>query len=121
MKKYEVEINGELYEVSVRELETDTDMTYAQSEEKPAPVKQEKPTAQSSASGDSTEIRAPMAGTIFKIQATPGQKVSQGDTLLVLEAMKMENEVVAPRDGVVQEVHVRANERVASDQLLVTL
>jgi biotin carboxyl carrier protein len=121
MKKYEVEINGERYEVSVRELEADADMAHTQSEEKPTPEKQEAPPVQPHAGGGNAVIRAPMAGTILKIHATPGQKVSQGDTLLVLEAMKMENEVVAPEDGVIQEVHVRENERVASDQLLVTL
>jgi biotin carboxyl carrier protein len=62
-----------------------------------------------------------MAGTILSVQVNPGDAVTQGDTLVVLEAMKMENEVVAPADGVVGEIFVGANERVESDQLLLTI
>lgn len=120
MKKYEIEINGELYEVSVRELEADADMPSVQTAEKPTPVVENETPALASTT-DGTDVSAPMSGTILKINAQPGQKVSQGDTLLVLEAMKMENDVVAPTAGTVQAVHVQENERVSSDQLLVTI
>ena len=132
MKKYEIEINNEVYRVTVKELPADTDMTSpapapapapAQATEqatpaaKPTPVTQ--PAQATSASG--TEVRAPMSGTIYKVVVSPGQAVSKGDVLIILEAMKMENEIVAPRDGVVGEIHVSPNESVQSDQLLLTI
>lgn len=132
MKKYEIEINNEVYRVTVKELPADTDMTTpapapAQATEqateqatpaaKPTPVTQ--PAQATSTSG--TEVKAPMSGTIYKVVVSPGQAVSKGDALIILEAMKMENEIVAPRDGVVGEIHVSPNESVQSDQLLLTI
>lgn len=125
MKKYEIEINNEVYRVTVKELPADTDMTtpaqatpeQATPAAKPTPVTQ--PAQATSASG--TEVKAPMSGTIYKVVVSPGQAVSKGDVLIILEAMKMENEIVAPRDGVVGEIHVSPNESVQSDQLLLTI
>lgn len=123
MKKYEIEINNEVYRVSVKELAVDTDMSNGQS----APNVQAQahtstePSAQPAATGDGSEIKAPMAGTILSVNVSPGQNVTQGDTLIVLEAMKMENEIVAPTDGVVGEVFVNSSDRVESDQVLLTI
>lgn len=122
MKKYEIEINNEIYRVSVKELEADADMSTGQTTPEPqAAQTSTEPSAQPAVTGDGAEIKAPMAGTILKVSVTPGQTVSQGDTLVVLEAMKMENEVVAPKDGVVGEIFVGTNERVESDQVLLTI
>lgn len=117
MKKYEIEINNEVYRVSVKELDADADMNTGQS----APAPAAEPTPAPTVSADGTEVKAPMAGTILKVNVTPGQTIAQGDTLVVLEAMKMENEVVAPADGVVGEIFVNANQRVESDQVLLTI
>lgn len=123
MKKYEIEINNEVYRVSVKELAADADMSSGQS----APNTQAQthtstePSAQPAATGDGSEIKAPMAGTILSVNVSPGQNVTQGDTLIVLEAMKMENEIVAPADGVVGEIFVNSNDRVESDQVLLTI
>ncbi len=123
MKKYEIEINNEVYRVSVKELAADADMSNGQS----APNVQAQthtstePSAQPAATGDGSEIKAPMAGTILSVNVSPGQNVTQGDTLVVLEAMKMENEIVAPTDGVVGEVFVNSSDRVESDQVLLTI
>lgn len=123
MKKYEIEINNEVYRVSVKELAVDTDMSNGQS----APNVQAQahtstePSAQPAATGDGSEIKAPMAGTILSVNVSLGQNVTQGDTLIVLEAMKMENEIVAPTDGVVGEVFVNSSDRVESDQVLLTI
>lgn len=122
MKKYEIEINNEVYRVSVKELEADADMSTSQTATEPQAIQTStEPSAQSASTGESSEVKAPMAGTILKVSVTPGQTVSQGDTLVILEAMKMENEVVAPKDGVVGEIFVSANERVESDQVLLTI
>lgn len=119
MKKYEIEINNEVYRVSVKELSDDADMSSGHTE--PEAANEPTPAAQSSAPTEGTEVNAPMAGTILKVNVSAGDSVSEGDTLVVLEAMKMENEIVAPGDGVVGEVFVSANDRVESDQILLTI
>lgn len=127
MKKYEIEINSEVYHVSVKELDADADMSSEQMPTEPEPVDESVTESEPTESvaqrttGDGTEVKAPMPGTILKVSVSPGQSVSQGDTLVVLEAMKMENEVVAPADGVVDDILVSANDRVESDQLLLTI
>ena len=66
-------------------------------------------------------IKAPIPGLIIKTPIEPGQVLAEGDTLLILEAMKMENELRAPRAGVVHEVRVKPGDQVALGQVLVTL
>lgn len=70
-------------------------------------------------SGD--PITAPMPGTIVKLVAAPGAAVKKGQTVVVLEAMKMENEIVAPRDGVVGQILVSTGKSVATGDVLATL
>lgn len=123
MKKYEIEINNEVYRVSVKELSADADMSNNKtvSDTDTEKIKSTEPAAMPDTSEDGTEIKAPMAGTILNINVSIGQNVSQGDTLIVLEAMKMENEIVAPADGVVTDIFVSSNDRVESDQILLTI
>ena len=64
---------------------------------------------------------APMAGTILRILVKEGQRVKKGENLIVLEAMKMENEIVADEDGVVRRILVKENDSVESDQALLIL
>ena len=64
---------------------------------------------------------APMAGTILRILVKEGQRVKKGENLIVLEAMKMENEIVADEDGVIRRILVKANDSVESDQPLLIL
>ena len=123
MKNYEIEINNEVYRVSVKDLSAEADMSNQQTDpeaetEKSTPTESTPPPAPP---GDGTEVTGPMAGTILSVQVSAGQEVVQGDTLIVLEAMKMENEIVAPADGVVGEIYVQSNDRVESDQVLLTL
>lgn len=113
MKNYEIEIDGQVYHVTVRELPDDADMGPAKT------AKQESPATQAQATGH--VITAPMAGTILRVLVQPGQSVKAGDNLLILEAMKMENEIVAPSDGVIKEIHVKPNEAVDSDQVLLLM
>lgn len=65
------------------------------------------------------QVKAPMPGVVNDIYVTPGQAVERGDRLLLLEAMKMNNEIRAPRSGVVQEVRVEKGQRVNKDDVLV--
>lgn len=125
MKNYEIEVNNEIYRVSVKELSDDADMSNEQAVSTPNKESKAKKTpesaARSSASSEGSEVKAPMAGTILNINVSTGQNVSQGDILMVLEAMKMENEIVAPADGVVSEIFVHPNDRVESDQVLLKI
>jgi oxaloacetate decarboxylase alpha subunit len=66
-------------------------------------------------------ITAPLAGNVWKIEVTQGQRVEEGDLLLILEAMKMENEIVADRDGTVEQLLVQEGNKVAVGQVLLTL
>ena len=66
-------------------------------------------------------IKAPIPGLVVKIMAVPGQDVAEGETLLILEAMKMENEIRSPRKGTVHDVRVEAGAQVAMGQVLLSL
>lgn len=83
----------------------------------PTAVATQAPTAAAAGQG----ILAPLAGNIWKIEVTPGQLVQEGDLLLILEAMKMENEVLAERDGIIGEVLIQEGDAVSIGQPLLTL
>ena len=67
------------------------------------------------------EIKAPMPGLILEVNVSEGQEVKEGDYLLVLEAMKMENTIVAPRDAVVKSVGIKKGETVSKNQVLIEM
>jgi len=73
------------------------------------------------ASDGELALKAPIPGLVVRVVAEPGRTVVEGETLLILEAMKMENELRAPRDGVIHEVRVEAGAQVATGQILLTL
>lgn len=77
--------------------------------------------AESDSKPHTTEVRAPMPGLVLKIEVEEGQDVQKGSGLLVLEAMKMENEIFSSGDAVVETIHVGEGQPVAKGQLLVTL
>ena len=95
MRKFSVNVNGTRYEVEVEEIDANTVAAAAKQE----PVK-------AAPAGAGTEVRSPMPGNILKIQVTQGQQVKEGDVLIILEAMKMENEIVAPKAGSVAQIIV---------------
>lgn len=69
----------------------------------------------------STEILAPMPGTIIEIQVAPGDEVVEGQELLVLEAMKMENPIVSTVDGKIKEINVNVDDKVATKQVMLVI
>ncbi len=69
----------------------------------------------------STEILAPMPGTIIEIQVAPGDDVVEGQELLVLEAMKMENPIVSTVDGKIKEINVNVDDKVATKQVMLII
>ena len=114
MKVFKVNVNGTLYEVSLEVVDA--------AEVKSAPAAKPAPAAApAAAAGDGNKITAPMPGTILKVNVANGQTVKKGDTLLVLEAMKMENEIKAPADGTVTSVLVTKGASVTSGAVLCTL
>lgn len=66
-------------------------------------------------------LRAPMPGLVVAVPVAEGQKVERGDDLVILESMKMQNELKAPREGLVSHVRIRPGDRVDQNQILVTL
>lgn len=115
MKVYKVKVNGKVYEV---ELESVSESS-AKIE---APVKAEAPKAAAPVvSGEGYDLNAPMAGTILEVKVKVGQQVNAGDVLFILEAMKLENEVVAPNGGVVKSITVSKGDAVENGKLLAVI
>lgn len=123
MKKYNVTVNGTAYEVTVEE---GTGAAAPAAPVKAAPVAAPAPApvpapAAAPSTGAGESISAPMPGTILKVNVTAGQTVKSGDVLMVLEAMKMENEIMAPKDGTVTAVSTSEGATVESGTLLCTM
>lgn len=125
--KYVVTLNGKDYEVEVDELSEAivTSVAPAAASAPAAPVATQ-PSAPATpapapVSGSGTAVKAPMPGTILKVNVTAGQSVKAGDIMFILEAMKMENEIVAPSDGTVSQVVAAKGSSVATDVVLAYL
>ncbi|BDD88365.1 biotin/lipoyl-containing protein [Desulfofustis limnaeus] len=128
MRRFRVVVNGSEFEVAIEEL------SGATGSGRPAvvPVSPAAAAAPASAfvpprpavqpaAGEVGAVVAQMPGTILEVMVAPGERVSRGQTLLLLEAMKMANEVVAPGDGVVVEVRVAKGASVNGGEVLVVL
>ena len=135
MKQYKYQINGKKYEVSVETPAADGTIavtvngeTYSVVRE-PEPVVEKKkvvvkPVAAKPAEGaDEMQdaLRSPLPGTVIEIPVKTGMQVKEGDTLVVLEAMKMENEIKAAKDGKIISVSVNKGESVDTGTVLVTI
>ncbi|MDZ7826719.1 MAG: sodium-extruding oxaloacetate decarboxylase subunit alpha [Gammaproteobacteria bacterium] len=112
---YTVRVNGRAYTVEVAEGGDLESVRPAGA----APT--EAPAQGGEAAGDGEPVTAGLAGTIFKVLVAPGQQVAEGDVLMILEAMKMETEISAPRAGTVGEVAVKEGDSVAVGETLLTL
>lgn len=130
MKRYTITVNGIAYEVAVEEkLTSEQPMpTPVQTSTVSSPVPTSKPATPtpkmkeiSAGSLGNIKIESPMPGKILAIKALIGQAVKKGDVILVLEAMKMENEIVAPSDGTVTSINVTEGSMIESGILLASL
>ena len=122
MKTYTITVNGNVYDVTVEEgsgVATPVAQPVAP-KAAPAPAKKAAPKAAAGAQGG-VKVNAPMPGKILGIKANAGQAVKKGDVLLILEAMKMENEIVAPQDGTVASINVTVGEQVEAGAVIATL
>lgn len=117
MKNYTITVNGTVYDVTVEEG------TGAKTASATAPKAAAPKTAAPKASGaqGAVKVNSPMQGKILSVSASVGQAVKKGDVLMILEAMKMENEVVAPEDGTVASIDVAAGDSVDVGAVLATL
>jgi biotin carboxyl carrier protein len=128
MKKYNITVNGNTYEVFVEEVGGATaapvySAPVAAPVAAPAPAAAPAPKAASAPAGaqGATVVSSPMPGTILDVKVSVGQSVKKGDVICVLEAMKMENEIPAPKDGVIASVNVQKGASVAANDTLATL
>ena len=129
MKNYTITVNGNVYDVVVEEGTTAGAPVAAKAPAAPkaapaapkaAPAPAAAPKAAAGAAG-SVRVEAGAAGKIFKIEAKVGQAVKAGETVVILEAMKMEIPVVAPQDGTVASIDVAVGDPVEAGALLATL
>ncbi len=110
MKKYRVTVNGTAYEIELAELTGAAPAAAAPAAPAPAPA------AAAPAGGE--QVASPMPGTILAVNVAQGQAVKKGDVLMILEAMKMENEIMCPCDGTVVSVNTSKGAAVESGTLL---
>ena len=121
MKNYTITVNGNVYDVTVEEGTGSTaGAAKAATPKAAAPKAAPKAAAPAGAQG-AVKVNAPMPGKILKVNVNAGTAVKKGDVLLVLEAMKMENEICAPQDGTVATVECAAGDSVESDTELVSM
>ena len=130
MKKYNVTVNGEVFSVEVEEIGGTAIPQAASapvipisapiSAPVPIPTPAPAPVAPPVASGGNT-VASPLPGTVLRVNVAVGQAVKSGDVLLVLEAMKMENDITAPGAGVVSAIHVASGSTVQTGDALVSL
>ncbi len=118
MKTYTITVNGNVYNVTVEEGATAGATTTAAPA---APVAAPAPKKAAAPAAGSIEVTASVPGKVFKVEANVGQAVKAGDTIVVLEAMKMEIPVVAPEDGTVASINVAVGDAVESGDSLASL
>ncbi len=135
MRQFKITVNGKAYDVQVEEngaavasapvaapQAAPTPAAAPVAAAAPAPAADAAPApAPAAAAGEGTAVEAPMPGTILKILVSNGQAVKSGDAVVVLEAMKMENEITAPCDGTVTAVCVNQGDSVDAGKVLVTI
>ena len=126
MKTYNITINGVTYAVEVEEVGAASVAapapTAAPAAPKAAPAPAAAPAAPKAAGkAGAVAVKAPMPGNVIKVNVKPGDAVKKGDVLVVLEAMKMENDICAPADGTVASVEAAKGSTVETDAVLVTL
>lgn len=118
MKRFNITVNGKAYDVAVEELDANAVAAAPVAAAAPAPVKAATPIAKA---GAGTPVKAPMPGLIVDVKVAVGDEVKPGQAVVILEAMKMENDVVAPVAGKITSVVVKKGDNVGANAVLVTI
>ena len=121
MKNYTITVNGNVYDVIVEEGASTGAPVAAPVAPKAAPKAAPAAAPKAAAGAGSVKVEAGAAGKVFKIEASVGQAVKTGDTVVIIEAMKMEIPVVAPSDGTVASIDVAVGDAVEAGSCLATL
>ena len=130
MKKYTITVNGTAYEVEVEEMggvaapkavaPKAAPAAAPVAAPKAAPAAAPAPAAKPVAAGAAT-ISAPMPGKVLEVKVKAGDAVKAGDVLMILEAMKMQNEIMAPADGTISDVRVSAGQTVGTGDVMIVM
>ncbi len=126
MKRFNITVNGKAYDVAVEELDPNAApvaVAPAPKAATPAPAAAPAPVQEAPAAvqGEGEEVCAPMPGTILDVKVNNGDTVSRGQVVMILEAMKMENDIVATCDGTITSVMAVKGDLVESGDVLVTI
>ena len=126
MKRFNVTVNGVAYDVTVEEVGGSAPVAPVAAPAPaaaPAPVAAPAPAAAPAAAGSAgaVEVKAPLQGTVMKVNVKVGDSVKKGAAVCVIEALKMENDVPAPQDGVVASILVKSGDSVKTDEVLITM
>jgi biotin carboxyl carrier protein len=132
MRTFRITVNGKVFDVAVEQSgPSDASVTTGQRAASapvatpvaaPAAAPRPAPVAHSTAPAAGPSLmKSPLPGKVLRVHAAPGKSFKRGDTLLIIEAMKMENEILAPRDCVVAEVFVAANQSIKTGEPLLRL
>ncbi len=120
MKRFNITVNGKAYDVAVEEVDASTTAAAAPA---PAPVSAPAPAAPAAApaAGTGEKVTAPMPGTVLDVKVSAGDTVAKGQVIMILEAMKMENDIVASCDGKITSVLAKKGDTVNSGDTLATI
>ena len=127
MKKYTITVNGTAYEVEVEEAGVVASAPKAAPKAAPAAAPAPKaapapaPKAAAPVAAGATTVSAPMPGKVLSVNVKAGDAVKAGDVLMILEAMKMQNEIMAPADGTVSDVRVSAGQTVGTGDVMIVM
>ena len=139
MRKFKIKVDGKIYEVEVEEVGESKSLDFTipspppvakeAKERKEDPVKPKSvkdsnsslPSKTSTAAISGEEVAAPMPGKILQLRVTEGDSVKEGDTLLILEAMKMENEIIANSSGNIKKIFTSINSMVDTGDILMVI
>ena len=122
MKSYRITVNGNVYDVTVEETTGNGSAPVQQSATPaPQPVKTQQAAPQPAGNAGSIEIKSSVPGKVIAVEVSQGQAVKAGDTVVILESMKMEIPVVAPQDGTIASIAVSQENEVENGAVLATM
>jgi biotin carboxyl carrier protein len=121
VRKFKIKIDGKIFEAEVEELTEGVPVAGENKKEAPRPAAASSIPSKPSFSGSEKSVTSPMPGKIIAVKCTQGQAVKRGDVLIILEAMKMEQEIKAKADGTVTEIKVTPGKAVQKDEELIVI